>query len=54
MCIINNAKWGTFNNTSELVALSRENSDLSISDIKVKNPDNPAQLVDAKLIAFSI
>ena len=54
MCIINNAKWVTFDNTSELVALSRENSDLSISDIKIKNPDNPAQLVDAKLIAFSI
>lgn len=54
MCIINNAKWTSFDNTSELVALSRKNTDFSISDIKVKNPDNPAQLVDAKLIAFSI
>jgi len=54
MCIINNAKWITFDNTGELIALSNGNSDLSISDIKVKNPDNPAQLVDAKLIAFSI
>lgn len=54
MCIINNAKWATFDNTSELIALSKEISDLSISDVKIKNPDNPAQLVDAKLIAFSI
>ncbi len=54
MCIINNAKWATFDNTSELVALSGKKSDLSISDIRVRNPDNPAKLVDAKLIAFSI
>jgi hypothetical protein len=54
MCIINNEKWATFDNTSELEALSKNNANLTISDIKIKNPDNPALLVDAKLIAFSI
>lgn len=54
MCIINNAKWLTFDNTAELIELSRNNKNLCISDIRIKNPDNPAQLVDAKLITFSI
>lgn len=54
MCIINNAKWSTFDNTAELIALSEQNENLRISDIRVKNPDNPAQLVDAKLISFSV
>jgi hypothetical protein len=54
MCIINNEKWATFDNTSELEALSKNNANLTISDIKIKNPDNPARLVNAKLIAFSI
>ncbi|MBQ8974616.1 MAG: NgoPII family restriction endonuclease [Oscillospiraceae bacterium] len=53
MCIINSAKWNTFDNTAELTALSEQNDKLRISDVKVKNPDNPAQLVDAKLITFS-
>jgi hypothetical protein len=54
MCIINNEKWAAFDNTSELTALSKNNVNLTISDIKIKKPDNPAQLVGAKLIAFSI
>ena len=54
MCIINNAKWQSFDNTVELVELSRRNKNLCISNVRVKNPDNPAQLVDAKLITFSV
>ena len=54
MCIINIAKWSSFDNTAELIALSEKNENLTISDIRIKNPDNPAQLVDAKLISFSI
>lgn len=54
MCIINNAKWSSFDNTAELIALSGQNENLTISDIRIKNPDNPAQLVDAKLISFSV
>ena len=54
MCIINNTKWATFDNKNELNKLSEYNRNLSISDVRIKNPDNPAQLVGAKLIAFSI
>jgi len=54
MCIINSKKWNTFDNRQDLINLSNEKSNLRISDIKIKNPDNPAKLNDAKLITFSI
>lgn len=53
MCIINEVKWNTFENIQELLDLLQIIPELSISDIKVKNPDNPAQLNDAKLIYFN-
>ncbi len=52
MCIINDEKWNTFNNTKEIIALSKKIKELSISDVKIKNPNNPAQLNAAKLITF--
>lgn len=54
MCIINQEKWNTFSNTNLLLAKSKENKNLSIQDIKIKNPDNPAQLRNAKLITFTV
>lgn len=53
MCIINDKKWNTFNNTAALLALAQTDRRLSIVSVQIKNPDNPAQLVDAKLIVFS-
>lgn len=52
MCIINDEKWATFDNTEMITSLNVDG--FSIADIKVKNPDNPANLVPAKLIAFSL
>ena len=53
MCIINNEKWSSFTNIEELIELSQSDDRLTISDIQVPNPDNAADLVDAKLISFS-
>lgn len=53
MCIINEVKWNTFHNIQELFDLEKITPELSIADIKVKNPDNPAKLNNAKLICFS-
>ncbi|AKG07285.1 restriction endonuclease NgoPII [Moraxella bovoculi] len=50
MCIINDEKWQRFDNTDELLKL--QNDDLIITDIKIKNPNNPAQLKNAKLICY--
>ena len=54
MCIINDKKWNTFKNIDELITISKSNSNLNISDIKIKNPNNPAKLNDGKLITFYI
>lgn len=52
MCIINKSKWDSLENTELLEEIENEN--FSISDVLIKNPDNPANLVEAKLIAFFI
>lgn len=52
MAIINFDKYNSFNNTEKLEQMVAINSKLSISDIKIKNPDNPAQLKKAKLISI--
>lgn len=53
MCIINENKWATFDNTDDLLSLAESNESLSVCDVRIKNPDNPAQLRNAKLITFS-
>lgn len=53
MAIINNDKYNTFENTKELEKLVGQIDQLKISDIKIKNPNNPAQLKSAKLITFT-
>ncbi len=52
MCIINEGKWKTFDNTELITSLNVPG--FSISDVRIKNPDNPARLVNAKLITFSL
>lgn len=54
MCIINDKKFKSFQNTSELFKLEKKNKNLSIKDIQIKNPNNPAQLRKAKLITFEL
>lgn len=54
MAIINLEKYKTFPNIYELERLSDVNENLNIKDIKIKNPNNPAQLKEAKLITFII
>lgn len=53
MCIINNEKWATFANTTSLIELAATENSLIISDIRIKDPNNPANLRNAKLITFS-
>lgn len=52
MCIINESKWNTFDNTALIYDIQDEN--FHIEDVKIKNPDNPAQLVFAKLITYHL
>ncbi|MBQ7660748.1 MAG: NgoPII family restriction endonuclease [Clostridia bacterium] len=50
MCIINESKWNSFDNTELITSLHIHGFD--IRDVRIKNPDNPAQLVNAKLITY--
>ena len=54
MCIINDEKFNTFANRQNLMDLCDKNDALSIADVRIKNPDNPAKLVNAKLITYTI
>lgn len=50
MCIINDEKWKTFDNTEKIENLNIDG--FAIKEIRIKNPDNPAQLRNAKLITY--
>lgn len=52
MCIINDTKWNSFDNTDLLTNITDDR--FEIKNIRIKNPDNPAQLVNAKLITYTI
>ncbi|PIM75687.1 NgoPII family restriction endonuclease [Fusobacterium polymorphum] len=54
MTLINEDKYLSFSNTKELEDLEKENKNLEIKDVRIKNPNNPAQLKKAKLITFKI
>lgn len=54
MAIINDEKWHSLVNISELVDIIQQTPNASLTNIKIKNPNNPAQLKSAKLIKFSI
>ena len=52
MCIINEDKWNSFENTSLLSGIT--DTRFAIRDVRIKNPDNPANLINAKLITYTI
>ncbi len=54
MAVINNEKYYSFDNYDKLEKLSATNDTLKIANVKIKNPNNPAQLKNAKLITFTI
>ena len=54
MALINADKYNSFLNKGELEDLEKKIKDLEIKNVKIKNPNNPAQLRSAKLITFKI
>ncbi len=54
MAIINFEKYYSFKNIKDLEKLACENQYLEIHNVKIKNPNNPAKLRNAKLITFVI
>lgn len=54
MCLINSEKWNRLHGTERVLELARTNPHLKVLDIRIKDPDNPARLNEAKLVCFSI
>lgn len=54
MCIINEEKYNSFDNTHLLENSLKKITNFHIQTIKIKNPNNPASLKNAKLITFQI
>jgi hypothetical protein len=51
-CLMKTEKYTNFNMSDRVMI--ENNPDLHISDIKIKNPNNPIQLIDAKLLTFKV
>lgn len=47
-------KYNTFDNTELLESMLKDYNNLKIEDKKIKDPNNPANLIDVKLISFFI
>lgn len=54
MALINNDKYYSFDNYYDLENLCASIEELQITDVKIKNPNNPAQLKSAKLITYTV
>ena len=54
MALINDDKYYSFNNYYDLENLCASVDELQITDVKIKNPNNPAQLKSAKLITYTV
>lgn len=54
MCLVNREKWERIPDHERLRETARANPRLTLSDVRVKNPDNPARLNEAVLISFSV
>jgi len=54
MAIINLDKYRSFRETSELESLADRMENLLVGDVRIKSPDDPTVMKDAKLITFSL
>ncbi|GAB2023280.1 hypothetical protein RyT2_23550 [Pseudolactococcus yaeyamensis] len=52
--LISDEHFDDFKNSKELLSLVELNNSLKIKDEKVKNPNNPAQLINCKKITFYV
>jgi len=51
-CIMRHDKYHSLPNADRKII--ENNKNINIENIKIKNPDNPAQLIEAKLISLEV
>ena len=54
MALINDEKYYSLDNYERLEILCEKNKNLQIKNVKIKNPNNPAILKNAKLISYTV
>ena len=51
-CLMKTEKFNSFAEHDRSALLNIQNNNFKISDVKIKNPNNPAKLIDAKFMEF--
>lgn len=54
MCLIGDRKWEGLIGRERLESLTRHDSRVGLSSVRIKDPDNPARLNGARLVTFSV
>ena len=54
VCVLPNEKYNSFEKSSRSKIESINSDDFSISDVRVKDPNNPAKRINCKLIVYNI
>ena len=54
ICLMKKEKYESFPLADRQIIQNLNNPNVSVSDVKIKNPNNPAQLMDGKLLVFKI
>ena len=54
LCLMKTDKFNSFSTTDKSALQNIKKENYSFDDIQVKNPNNPAQLLNCKLITFKV
>ena len=54
ICLMKKEKYVSFPSEDKEAIENIENSNVAVQDIRIKNPNNPVRLIDAKLLVFKV
>ena len=54
LCLMKKEKYNSFPDTDKTALESTTKENYLLEDIKIKNPNNPASLLECKLITFKV
>jgi len=54
ICLMTQDKYNALANSDKVAIENIDNDNIIVKDVKIKNPNNPAQLIDAKLLVFKV
>lgn len=54
LCLMKTEKFNSFPNADKIALQNLTKADYAFEDTQIKNPNNPAQLLDCKLITFKV